>query len=130
MRLLIDTDVAIHLRDGEPRIRARVLALVEAPFLSVISRVELEGGVHGRTEAADARRARLNALLERVTQLPFDEGEARIYGEIVRTCGFSRSKINDRMIAAQAIAAGAVLATMNIRDFHDVPALSLEDWSA
>jgi len=43
---LIDTDVAIHLRDGDPGILARVSALGDAVLMSVVTRVELEGGVY------------------------------------------------------------------------------------
>ncbi|HAJ03147.1 MAG TPA: VapC toxin family PIN domain ribonuclease, partial [Brevundimonas sp.] len=34
----------------------------------------------------------------------------------------------DRMIAAQAIVAGATLATLNPADFRDIPGLSLLEW--
>jgi tRNA(fMet)-specific endonuclease VapC len=33
------------------------------------------------------------------------------------------------MIAAQAIEAAATLATLNARDFRDIPGLTIEDWS-
>ena len=46
MSYLLDTDVAIHLRDGNSEIIAKVMALQGAVLLSIISRVELEGGVY------------------------------------------------------------------------------------
>ncbi len=46
MSYLLDTNIAIHLRDDDPMTVARVTALDGAVLLSIISRVELEGGVH------------------------------------------------------------------------------------
>jgi hypothetical protein len=43
MVYLLDTNVAIHLRDGDATATSRVAALEGAILLSVISRVELEG---------------------------------------------------------------------------------------
>ena len=45
MACLLDTNVAIHLRDGDPEITDRVAALDDAVLISIITRVELEGGV-------------------------------------------------------------------------------------
>jgi predicted nucleic acid-binding protein len=39
-----------------------------------------------------------------------------------------RSRILDRMIAAQAISTGITLITMNGDDFRDIPGLNLEVW--
>lgn len=41
MAWLIDTDVAIHLRDGSPDIAARIMALDAIPAMSVVTLVEL-----------------------------------------------------------------------------------------
>ena len=54
--------------------------------------------------------------------------EAQAYRKIVETCGFSRRKVLDRMIAAQAITAGATLVTRNGDDFRDIPNLILLEW--
>ena len=37
---------------------------------------------------------------------------------------------NDLLIAAQALAAGQVVVTANLREFRRVPGLPVEDWSA
>jgi len=49
---------------------------------------------------------------------------------IISTIGFSRSRINDRMIAAKALIANATLPTMNGDDFRDIPGLKLDVWPA
>jgi len=125
---MLDTNVAIHLRDGDARIDVRMDALDPPLLLSVISRVELEAGL-GRADAnADDRRARLDALLDAVPVLPFGGTEAQVYRTIVEACGFSRRKVLDRMIAAQAIAVDATLVTLNGDDFRDIPGLTLLEW--
>ena len=44
--------------------------------------------------------------------------------------GFSRRLVVDRMIAATALANDLSLATLNPRDFRDIPGLKIEDWSS
>ena len=86
----MDTNVAIHLRDGDDRITRNVAALDDAILFSIVTRVELEGC---------------------------------IYRE-----GYSRRKLPDRMIAAQAIVQRATLVTMNAGDFTDILGLNLLKW--
>jgi tRNA(fMet)-specific endonuclease VapC len=98
---LIDTNIAILLRDGDPSVMA-----VDAPV----------------------RRARLDAMLSAIPVLAFDELAAAAYGAIVAQAGYSRRKLLDRMIAAQAIVHRARLATMNAGDFSDIVGLEIESW--
>lgn len=128
MPALLDTDVAIHIRNRRPEILARFADLAEIPFLSVVSQVEMEGGVYSRPDLAEERRRSLDALLAAATVLPFDAEAALAYRRIVAAAGFSRRKIPDRMIAATALAHGLTLITMNGRDFGDIAELSLEIW--
>lgn len=124
MAWLIDTDVAIHLRDGSPTIAARIAALDAEPALSVVSLVELEAGA-----ANDALRTALLArLIETILPLPFRAAEAAAYGRIVAQLGYDRRKVLDRMIAAQALVAGRRLITINGRDFAGIEGLELEVW--
>ena len=97
-------------------------------LMSVVSRVELEGGVHRRPDLARYRRERLDALLAGLTVLDFDGRAAETYGRIVQACGYSRRKLLDRMIAAQALVHRATLVTANPADFRDVPGLELLAW--
>ena len=130
MLLLLDTSVAILLRDGDPAISTRIAALERLPILSVLTVVELEGGVADSRAGRDTRRKGVDTMLELLRVLPFGAPEAARYGQIVQELGFSRSKIIDRMIAAQALSVGAAVATLNLRDFKGIPGLQLEDWSA
>lgn len=125
---LLDTSIAIGLRDDDPAIVARAKALGPGLVLSIVTRVELEGGVYRDPPTADIRRRRLDILLAALPVLPFDADAAEAYGAIVREAGYSRRKLLDRMIAAQAIVHDATLVTLNPADFADIPGLKLLAW--
>jgi tRNA(fMet)-specific endonuclease VapC len=123
--LLLDTSVLIPLRDRDDKIIAK-LALLNGPILvSIISVVELVGGVERDRVMAIPRRLSLENLLKGVQVLNYEMAEARAYGQIVAVAGYSRRKILDRMIAAQALVAGATLVTLNHDDFTDIPNLKV-----
>jgi predicted nucleic acid-binding protein len=126
---MLDTSVAIPFRDGDEHVMERVNALAAMPMISVLTRVELEGGVHRDPEQASIRSARLRLMLEQVEELPFGGEQAVAYGRIVAAVGYSRSKLIDRLIAAQALVAGTPLVTLNPRDFRGISGLQIEDWS-
>jgi tRNA(fMet)-specific endonuclease VapC len=128
MAYLLDTNVAIHLRDGDAIITNRVAALDSAVLMSVVTRVELEGGVHRDLMDVPVRRARLDALLSAIPTLAFDDAAADAYGAIVSHAGYSRRKLLDRMIAAQAVVHRATLVTMNPDDFSDIAGVALLAW--
>ena len=130
MAYLLDTNVAIHLRDGDAAIADKVAALDDAILISVVTRVELEGGVHRDAVDAPLRRARLDVLLAAIPTLAFDEEAADAYGAIVAHSGYSRRKLLDRMIAAQALVHRATLVTMNPVDFADIAGLDVRSWAS
>lgn len=126
---MLDTSAAILLRDGHEPVLRRVEQLSSIPLISILTRVELEGGLYRDPRITPVVRPRLELMLAQVTQLPFEIEEAATYGRIVAELGYSRAKVIDRMIAAQALVARATLATLNPRDFHEVPGLPVADWS-
>ncbi|MCB9958074.1 MAG: PIN domain-containing protein [Rhodospirillaceae bacterium] len=128
MAYLIDTNIAIRLRDGDPDTQARIANLDGAVLMSVITRVELEGGVYRVPDQAAIRRARLDVMLAAIPCLPFDDLAAARYGAIVAAAGYSRRKILDRMIAAQTLVHRSTLVTTNGADFADIPDLACLVW--
>lgn len=128
MAWLLDTNVLIHVRDGDRAVLDRVAALDGAVLMSVVSRVELEGGVYREPSNALTRRARLDAMLGAIPTVAFDAAAADVYGSIVAHAGYSRRKLLDRMIAAQALVHRATLVTRNADDFSGIPGLSLLQW--
>lgn len=125
MAYLLDTNVAIHLRDGDRRIATLIAELDDAIVMSVVTRVELEGGVHRHPAEAAVRRARLDVVLAAIPALAFDDAAADAYAAIVAQAGYSRRKLLDRMIAAQALVHRATLITMNAADFNDIVGLRI-----
>jgi predicted nucleic acid-binding protein len=125
---ILDTNVAVYLRDGDPEVMRKVAGLGEGCLISIVTRIELEGGVYREPTEAAVRRARLDVLLGALPVLAFDDAAADAYRFIIASTGYSRRKVVDRMIAAQALAHGAALATFNADDFKDVPGLQLLSW--
>lgn len=128
MPCLLDTNVAILLRDADSEVDDRLSALDDVPFLSIVTQVELEGGVVAKPQLAAKRRSALDLILATFSVLPFDDACVAAYRCIVEARGHSRRKVVDRMIAATALANGLTLVTLNGRDFADIPGLTLEVW--
>ncbi|MFM9864272.1 MAG: type II toxin-antitoxin system VapC family toxin [Micropepsaceae bacterium] len=128
MAFLLDTNVAIDLRDGDPAITANVAALSGAVLISIVTRVELEGGVYRDPANAAVRRARLDVMLKAIPALAFDEAAADMYGKIVAGAGYSRRKLLDHMIAAHALVHRCTLVTRNPTDFAGISGLQLLAW--
>lgn len=126
--ILLDTSVAIPLRDGDEAVRARALALDSAPYISILTAAELEGGVYRDPAETETYRAALDAMAGQLDVLPFDAAELAVYRSILEQVGFSRAKVLDRLIAATALAHGLPLATRNAKDFRDIPGLAIEEW--
>lgn len=71
-------------------------------------------------------------LKDRLVVLPVDRNVAARYAMIKVACesvGQPRADF-DLLIAANALAHGLTLATLNIRHFHGIPDLRVEDWSS
>lgn len=128
MSFLIDTNIAILLRDREPVTVARIGEKTGDAFISVVTQVELEGGVYAKPQFTAARRSSLDVLMQTLIVLPFEDEALLAYRGIVVARGFIRQRLLDRMIAATALVYGLPLITSNGGDFRDVPGLELEVW--
>jgi tRNA(fMet)-specific endonuclease VapC len=125
---LLDTNVVIALRDGDPGVTEKVRALDGAVLISILTRVELEGGVYREPSQTGVRRPRLDAILRTLPTLAFDDAAADAYRAIVESAGYSRRKLLDRMIGAQALVHRATLVTRNPSDFRDIPGIDVLAW--
>lgn len=128
MAFLLDTSVAIDLRDERGVIIDRITKLPAAFAFSLITVVELEGGVAANPALRDRRRKAVDRLLVHTHILPFNDDVLATYRSILEVKGFSRPRILDRLIAATAIVHYLTLITINGPDFRDIPGLKLEVW--
>lgn len=133
MRYMLDTNICIHLvQNHPPQVIARFQqATVGEVVMSVVTHAELSHGVE-RCSGADHEQAAssLRQLIRRVPVLPLDTDASTQYGVLAAAIRDRRRDALDRLIAAHAIAAGAVLVTNNEADFRDYPGLQLENWVA
>jgi len=125
---LIDTNIAIHARDGTDAVLDKLAEHDGEVLLSALSLVELQRGIYRDSSFTGIRQARLEVLLRALPVLPFDAAAAVAYGRIIAQCGWTRGRDYDRMIAAHAISSGCILVTNNEADFRDVPDLTMENW--
>jgi len=126
--IVIDTDIAVHWRDGDPGVGSLLASLPMLPAISVLTQVELENGVYRDPTQTERRRTRVDNLLARLTVLAFTRETAAMFSQIVARHGFSRGRTIDRMIAATVLLHDATLVTMNGQDYRDIPNLKLTVW--
>jgi tRNA(fMet)-specific endonuclease VapC len=125
---LIDTNIAIHARDGTDAVLAKLAEHDGEVLLSALSLAELLRGVYRDPSLTAIRQARLEVLMRGLPVLSFDASAALAYGQIIAQCGWVRRRDYDRMIAAHAISSNSILVSNNKADFSDIPGLSIENW--
>ena len=132
MSYMLDTNICIHLMTADsPAVAARFeRTRVGEVVMSVLTHAELSHGVERYTGPVRAQAANsLSQLAARVPVLPFDTHASAVYGVITAAVRDRRRDVLDRLIAAHAIAVGAVLVTNNEADFRDYPGLQVENWT-
>lgn len=112
---LLDTNTVSYIVKGKsPAARARLAGLgpEETVCISIVTEFELEFGLAKNPNAEELRRA-LRGFLARIRVLPLGSAEARAYGQLrVKQEAAGRPlESMDMLIAAHAIAVGAILVT-------------------
>ncbi len=130
---LLDTDTASYLIRGKaPAIEAKLLALLPSMVaISVMTRAELLYGLK-RLPPGHGLQRTVHQFLKLVRTLPWDSDAAGWYADIRHQLVSSGQPIGemDMMIAAQALASGAVLVTNNSRHYARIQApLILANWA-
>ncbi len=129
---LLDTNVVSDLISGRsPMARARFVKLDPGrpPAISVITQAEVLFGLEQRPGASRIRAAFAD-FSELVQILPWGSAEAAAYARLrawLRTAGKALS-LMDLLIAAQAVAADAILVTRDGAFRHVAPLIETEDW--
>ncbi len=131
MLRMLDTNTAGYIIKGNvPSVRRRLVKIpMEQLAVSAVTEGELRYGV---ARLPDATRLQLIAaeFLLRVTVLPWDSAAAQRYGELRVILEREGRPIGnlDTMIAAHALATGAVLVSSD-HAFSRVKDLKVEDWA-
>jgi tRNA(fMet)-specific endonuclease VapC len=131
VRYLLDTNTASYIiKENMPSVRERLLAVPMAEVgVSAVTEGELRFGVARRPEARRLAVA-VEEFLLRLEMLPWDSEAAKRYAQLRADLEGKGEPMGnlDMMIAAQALAAEAVLVTHD-RVFRRVKGLRVEDWT-
>lgn len=123
IRFMIDADSAIYaMSDAASPVNHRIsCCAIGEIVISTISFAEIALGSHiGKPPGT----ATLQAFIDAIPLVPFDEAAAREYARLP----FKRARF-DRLLAAHALSIGAIVVTNNEADFADVPGLIVENWT-
>jgi tRNA(fMet)-specific endonuclease VapC len=123
LKYLLDANSIISLLSGVyPNLMRRV-ADTEAGAIGV-SIIAFAEVAHGSSQGKPPELDLLDAFIEEIPLVSFDENAARSYANIP----FKRNSY-DRLIAAQALSRGLTVVSRNTKDFADVPGLMVENWT-
>jgi tRNA(fMet)-specific endonuclease VapC len=131
---LLDTNVCIAaLNEGPATVCSRLsnaLERGESLLVSAVSVFELHYGVANSARVA-SNQSKLAIFLAVLTQLPFDDEDARFAGIIRADLRKNGTPIGpyDVLIAGQALRHDLLLVTANVREFERVPTLRVENWA-
>lgn len=123
IRFLLDANIAVYAMDGAyPVLRDRMESHEPGEVaISALSFAEVAyGSWIGKPPAPEV----LEAFIEAIPLVPFDEAAAREYARLP----FKRARF-DRLLAAHALSIGATVVTNNEADFGDVAGLVVENWA-
>ena len=130
---LLDTNITAYILSGGSK-SARLLlqtTLEVAPVaISAVTEAEIRFGLSLKPGAVRLRDA-VEKFLQTIEIRAWDSGAARGYASLrtqLKRSGKSLSTA-DLMIAAHAIAAGAILVTHDKAFLHAAPPLSIADWA-
>ena len=127
---MFDTDtVSFFMRDNPKGVRVNVAKHNKDGFcISAITYAELMFGL--KRNYSKQLDLWLHEILDKFKVIVFDESSSVIYGEIravLEKSGISLDN-TDMLIAASALAVGAVLVSHNTKHFSKINGIKVEDW--
>lgn len=132
MTYMLDTNIVSELaRNPQGVVTERIAAVgAEAICVSVITAAELRYGCAKKGSAKLT--AQIQAILGSLQVVALDQPADLDYGDIRSRLEQAGRPIgpNDLLIAAHALALGAILVTANIGEFSRVEGLKVENWLA
>lgn len=127
---MLDTNVASAVIRGHEQAEQRLRALpMDGWCISAITRSELRFGLALKPEATRLARI-VNAWLDLAPVAPWDTAAADAHARLRAQLQLAGTPMGvfDEMIAAHALALGAVAVTNNVRHFSRATGLAIEDW--
>ena len=122
VKFLLDSNVIIIAIDGTSQsLRERLGQCDEGDL--VTSAIVYAEVAHGSRHGKPPPLPILDAFLEDIAVLPFDEAAGRAYSGLP----FTRASY-DRLIAAHALSLGLTVVTANVGHFAGLPDLRVENW--
>lgn len=130
MKYLLDTNVCIDLLRSHPVVveRASMVGPSDCAISSISSYELRTGALNSANPTKEMKRVEL--LVKTIRELVFDRETAATAAQVRVSTQKKGQPIGpyDILIAAQALQAGLILVTNNIREFKRVPGLEIEDW--
>jgi tRNA(fMet)-specific endonuclease VapC len=128
---MLDSDTFSFIVKGRQPVVDRLLSKdPDQICISVVTEAEQRYGMEDMIPGSRLHRA-MSDFLERVLILPWDSAAAQHFAPIKKHLSDTNQQIGDldTMIAAHAVAAGAILVTNNVRHFSRIPGqLRIENW--
>lgn len=130
MRYLLDTNTCIAAMRHNPAVVDHLSAVAPGDCaISTITGYELFTGVQKCVDPV-RERAKVERLLETVSQLAFDAAAAQESGRIRARLEAAGCMIGpyDVLLAGHALSAGLIIVTANTGEFSRVPELAVLNW--
>jgi len=131
MKYLLDICAVSDFVKGQPNVVKQLKATPPGLIaISSITRMEIEYGLALHSERAGALAPVLQALLDSIHTLAFDEADAHAAAG-VRSALHKKGKqmgAYDLLIAGCGLAKGLVLVTSNVAEFRRVSGLQVANW--
>jgi tRNA(fMet)-specific endonuclease VapC len=133
MIYLLDTNMAAYIVSGRSMAsRGKLKEAMEQATVavSVITQAEILFGAENKPEAHRLRSA-IEEFFETIQVFSWDSKAARVYGKLRASLSASGKSLSamDMLIAAHALAVGAVLVTHDKAFRHAAPLLEVVDWA-
>jgi tRNA(fMet)-specific endonuclease VapC len=132
---LLDTNICVYVIRRRPEAVYRRLsgAAGGAAAISVVTAFELEIGAIGTSGAQGQHYSEaVRLFIAEFPVLPLEDSARAAYGQLRTALERRGEKIgaHDMLIAAHALALGAILVTNNEKEFKRIKGLSIENWAA
>jgi len=135
---VLDTHTLTLAFHGHSTVTARMNAVVQPVFISVVTRLEVLAGRSDAILKAENAERLLRAqagyrasadFLDLFLVLWFDDRAAELSDRLRGAKGTKKVKLKDLLIACVALAHEATLVTRNTKDFQGIPNLTLDNWA-